>query len=768
MAGELDKATEARRKALRNGEEDPIVVAQRFLNIYRQMHIFSPERKEAFDKMLLELPPDIRGIFASLPGGAMLQDYVDDLAEKSGVQKAVHNTPEIHLNEEAHQQAQILATALAKAQSQTGATVAPAAVSGSAKLAIDKDFAGEFAKIMGGVLQQQSTMQKESLEKLAVDLSKTQLFIAKSMKETKDEQRQELGQLCKTIAEGYQNSREEQRQEIGELCKTIAQSQTALSASLSSIRHDTPAPASSTPLPAYDDSSTKKLIEVVLDGQKQINLRLDKVEELSLNKANDNRELIAAFEKSQAEMIKSLSNLQTARLPVQTDNNDEKLVQLISESQEKLVRTLLSANFQQNNTNTAQSNNNANNIQINTPDNSAQMLLLIDKIASLQNSNEQNLEKAITTAIEAQGRLYDKISRQQTKELAKIIADSLKEINRPVYMMPPEQPLPSASVYQAPPAFDEEEVYSKPDVQPEVSTVDEKQFSRIPPDLEGEEINYDILQSPVPENPVVWENDEADTDIISDEIVEPSSSEEINNFVANEAGEPKKKKKKRKKKKKKSFENGELVSSAETEISLPTDDLDIESLSAGENDVSPLIEEAAVLDDMPVVSREDEVPSVEENAETLPDPLPASEILEIQENINQNNTEDKDSTLDWNTFNNEQEITVSGDDWGFGGATVSEPVAAVSDGSNDNEEEQDWEWAYVEDGDGEDYPQMEAIGDNSYICSGDLYAQEKILDNSSPIVYGGAPIEINSQPLIFDNTDEAEFIDPYQNSILKD
>ena len=63
---------------------------------------------------------------------------------------------------------------------------------------------------------------------------------------------------------------------------------------------------------------------------------------------------------------------------------------------------------------------------------------------------------------------------------------------------------------------------------------------------------------------------------------------------------------------------------------------------------------------------------------------------------------------------------------------------------------------------------MEAIGDNSYICSGDLYAQEKILDNSSPIVYGGAPIEINSQPLIFDNTDEAEFIDPYQNSILKD
>ena len=92
MVLENDKTTEARRKAMRNGEEDPLVVAQRFLNIYRQMHIFSPERKEAFNKMLLELSPEIRGLFSSLPGGIMLQDYVDDLAEKNGVQKSVHSS----------------------------------------------------------------------------------------------------------------------------------------------------------------------------------------------------------------------------------------------------------------------------------------------------------------------------------------------------------------------------------------------------------------------------------------------------------------------------------------------------------------------------------------------------------------------------------------------------------------------------------------------------------------------------------------------------
>ena len=85
---ELDKTSEARRKAQRNGEEDPVVVAQRFLNIYRQLHIFNPEKKEAFNHMLLELSPQIRGLFGQLPGGAMLQDYVDELAEKKGVEKS--------------------------------------------------------------------------------------------------------------------------------------------------------------------------------------------------------------------------------------------------------------------------------------------------------------------------------------------------------------------------------------------------------------------------------------------------------------------------------------------------------------------------------------------------------------------------------------------------------------------------------------------------------------------------------------------------------
>ena len=72
-------------KRPRNGEEDPIIIAQRFLNIFRQLHIFSEEKKESFNKMLLEQPAEIRGALRSLPGGGLLQDYIDDLESKAGI-----------------------------------------------------------------------------------------------------------------------------------------------------------------------------------------------------------------------------------------------------------------------------------------------------------------------------------------------------------------------------------------------------------------------------------------------------------------------------------------------------------------------------------------------------------------------------------------------------------------------------------------------------------------------------------------------------------
>lgn len=83
MADELIENAEFGRK--RKNEEEPILVAQRFLNIYRQMHIFNKERQNQFDDMLLELSPDVRILLSTLPGGSLLLEHIEELEQKRGL-----------------------------------------------------------------------------------------------------------------------------------------------------------------------------------------------------------------------------------------------------------------------------------------------------------------------------------------------------------------------------------------------------------------------------------------------------------------------------------------------------------------------------------------------------------------------------------------------------------------------------------------------------------------------------------------------------------
>ena len=108
-------------------EDDPIIIAQRFLNIFRQLHIFTDERKQAFNKMILEQPAEVRGMFSSLPGGAVLQQYVDDLEAKNGIIRSIPDAaPQADYEEEA--KAKILATALAEANNQQHTTTDNSAI----------------------------------------------------------------------------------------------------------------------------------------------------------------------------------------------------------------------------------------------------------------------------------------------------------------------------------------------------------------------------------------------------------------------------------------------------------------------------------------------------------------------------------------------------------------------------------------------------------------------------------------------------------------
>ena len=66
-------------------ESDPVIIAQRLLNLYRQLHIFSPEKKEAYNKMLIEQPIEVKRIIGTLPGGVVVQQYLADIEKEAGI-----------------------------------------------------------------------------------------------------------------------------------------------------------------------------------------------------------------------------------------------------------------------------------------------------------------------------------------------------------------------------------------------------------------------------------------------------------------------------------------------------------------------------------------------------------------------------------------------------------------------------------------------------------------------------------------------------------
>ena len=181
--------------------EAPIIIAQRFLNIFRQLHIFSTERKEAFNKMILEQPPEIRGMFGSLPGGSVLQEYVDELEQSAGVARdhsgefqTASATPE--LNDEISR-AKILATALAEAQIQANAKLQnsipqaqpqPAAAApqpaaptyaGPAKIVADASFAKEIAAAFSQALKFSEERSQTGNKQLAAAVIASQEKMAK-------------------------------------------------------------------------------------------------------------------------------------------------------------------------------------------------------------------------------------------------------------------------------------------------------------------------------------------------------------------------------------------------------------------------------------------------------------------------------------------------------------------------------------------------------------------------------------------------------------
>ncbi|MBQ7660303.1 MAG: hypothetical protein IJS26_06195 [Alphaproteobacteria bacterium] len=83
MADDLNKNAEFSGK--HNDEGNPILVAQRYLNIYNQLHIFNAERRKEFDESLLNMPIHIRMLMSTIPGGSLLLEHIAKLESERGI-----------------------------------------------------------------------------------------------------------------------------------------------------------------------------------------------------------------------------------------------------------------------------------------------------------------------------------------------------------------------------------------------------------------------------------------------------------------------------------------------------------------------------------------------------------------------------------------------------------------------------------------------------------------------------------------------------------
>ena len=60
-------------------EEYPILDAQRYLNIFHQIHIFNAEKRAEFDQSLLQMNDKIKKLLVNMPGGKVLLEHIKEL-----------------------------------------------------------------------------------------------------------------------------------------------------------------------------------------------------------------------------------------------------------------------------------------------------------------------------------------------------------------------------------------------------------------------------------------------------------------------------------------------------------------------------------------------------------------------------------------------------------------------------------------------------------------------------------------------------------------
>ncbi|MCM1323646.1 MAG: hypothetical protein NC218_05750 [Acetobacter sp.] len=155
-------------------EEAPILVAQRYLNIFRQIHIFNKDKRAQFDDELLALPQNITDFFKRMPGGRLLVEHIEEVKTERGI-SFVKSSKEDFSDGDNSSDAPAVTTA--------GAT---AAVGGN--LVLDASFAETLATSMASAFKQAPTptVSGGADPALLSSLNKTLQLVAEEVKTSRN------------------------------------------------------------------------------------------------------------------------------------------------------------------------------------------------------------------------------------------------------------------------------------------------------------------------------------------------------------------------------------------------------------------------------------------------------------------------------------------------------------------------------------------------------------------------------------------------------
>ncbi len=117
-----------------SGEEAPILIAQRYLNIFRQVHIFNKAKRDEFDDDLLAQPPAVVDFFKKMPGGRLLVEHIEKVKTERGISFVKANKADF--------------------DESAGVTDMPNGFQGVGSVVIDSSFAETLAQSMAAAFKQ--------------------------------------------------------------------------------------------------------------------------------------------------------------------------------------------------------------------------------------------------------------------------------------------------------------------------------------------------------------------------------------------------------------------------------------------------------------------------------------------------------------------------------------------------------------------------------------------------------------------------------------